>query len=87
MTAAKGTFTAIKLQVRQRPVDFHRVVIHFANGADQKVELRNTIRAGGESRVIDIDGANRVIRSIDFWYDAKTLGRGGRAAIRVMGRQ
>ena len=48
VTAAKGTFTAIKLQVRQRPVDFHRVVIHFANGADQKVELRNTIRAGGE---------------------------------------
>jgi hypothetical protein len=87
VTGAKGTFTAVKFEVRQRAVDFHRVVIHFANGGDQNVELRNTIRAGGESRVIDIDGADRVIRSIDFWYDAKTLGRGGRAIVRVLGRR
>ena len=86
VTGAKGTFTAVKFEVRQRAVDFHRVVIHFANGGDQNVELRNTIRAGGESRVIDIDGANRVIQSIDFWYDAKTLGRGGRATVRALGR-
>ena len=87
VTGARGTFTAVKFEVRQRAVDFHRVVIHFANGGDQNVELRNTIRAGGESRVIDIDGADRVIRSIDFWYDAKTLGRGGRATVRVLGRR
>jgi hypothetical protein len=86
VTGAKGTFTAVKFEVRGHAVDFHRVVIHFANGGDQNVELRNTIRAGGESRVIDIDGRDRVIRSIDFWYDAKTLGRGGRAVVRVLGR-
>jgi hypothetical protein len=86
VTGAKGNFTAIKIEVQRRAVDFHRVVIHFRNGGDQNVELRNTIRAGGESRVIDIDGADRVIRSIDFWYDAKTLGRGQRAMVRVLGR-
>lgn len=67
-------------------MDFRRVTIHFANGDDQTVELRATIPAGGESRVIDIDGANRVIREVEFWYDAKTLGRGGRALVRVLGR-
>ena len=71
MTAAKGTFTAIKLQVRQRPW----ISIVWSSTSPtapiRKVELRNTIRAGGESRVIDIDGANRVIRSIDFKYDAR----------------
>lgn len=87
VTPPKGTFTAVKFEVQRHAVDFHRVVIHFANGGDQKVELRNSIRAGGETRAIDIDGANRVIRSIDFWYDAKTLGRGGRAAVRVFGRR
>ncbi len=86
VTGAKGTFTAVKFEVQRHAVDFHRVVIHFANGGDQNVELRNTIRAGGETRVIDIDGRDRVIRSIDFWYDAKTLGRGGRAVVRVLGR-
>jgi hypothetical protein len=83
---AKGDFTAIKLEVQRRAVDFHRVVIHFRNGDDQKVELRNTIGANGESRVMDIEGRDRVIRSIDFWYDARSLGRGGRAVVRVLGR-
>ncbi len=87
VTGARGNFTAVKFEVQRRAVDFHRVVIHFGNGNDQNVELRNTIRAGGETRVIDIEGGDRVIRSIDFWYDAKTLGRGGRATVRVLGRR
>ena len=85
--AAKGNFTAIKLEVQRRAVGFHRVVIHFAKGDDQKVELRNTIGANGESRVIDVDGRDRVIRSIDFLYDAQSLTRGGRAVVRVLGRR
>jgi hypothetical protein len=84
--AAKGDFTAIKIEVRRRAVNFKRVVIHFRNGDDQKVELRDTIAANGESRVIDIDGKDRVIRAIDFWYDAQSLGRGGQATVRVLGR-
>ena len=84
--AAKGDFTAIRIEVRRRAVNFKRVVIHFRNGDDQKVELRDTIAANGESRVIDIDGKDRVIRAIDFWYDAQSLGRGGQATVRVLGR-
>ncbi|MEQ1869078.1 MAG: hypothetical protein ABL961_03540 [Vicinamibacterales bacterium] len=87
VTAARGTFTGVKFEVARHAVDFHRVVIHFGNGADQKVEMRDTIRAGGETRNIDIDGANRVIRSIEFWYDANTIGRGGRAVVRVLGHR
>jgi hypothetical protein len=87
VTAAKGDFKAIKFEVIGRAVDFHRAVIHFANGADQNVELRHTIPAGGQSRVIDIVGRDRVIRSIDFWYDAKTIAKGGRANVRALGRR
>lgn len=83
----RGSFSAVKFEVRRHGVDFHRVVIHFANGEDQRVELRNSIPAGGETRVIDIDGADRIITSIDFWYDAKTLGRGRSAAVRSLGRR
>ncbi len=87
VSGVRGTFTAVKFEVQRHAVDFQRVVIHFGNGDDQKVELRDTIRAGGETRVIDIEGANRVIRSIDFWYDANTIGRGGRAVVRALGRR
>jgi hypothetical protein len=87
VTSSRGTFDAVRFEVRGRAVDFHRVVIQFANGGDQSVELRDTIRAGGESRVIDVEGRDRVIQRIDFWYDASTVGRGGRATVRVLGRR
>lgn len=83
----KGAFTAIKLEVQRRAVSFRRVVIKFRSGEDQKVELRETIGANGESRVLEIEGKDRVIRSIEFWWDAQSLGRGGQATVRVMGRQ
>ena len=86
VTGNRGSFTAVRLDVLRHAVDFHRVVIHFASGAAQKLELRNSIPAGGSSRVIDIDGANRVIKSIDFWYDAKTLRKGVSATVRALGR-
>ena len=86
VTGARGSFNAIKLEVSVHAVDFQRVVIHFRNGEDQKVELRNTIPAGGSSRDIDIEGANRIIKSIDFWYDAHTIGKGGHAVVKTFGR-
>ncbi len=85
VTASRGDFTKIKLVVQRAPVDFHKVVVHYANGGDQEVELRNTIPAGGESRAIDLRGDDRNIRSVEFWYDARTI-RGRRAVIRLLGR-
>jgi hypothetical protein len=85
--AARGTFRAVRLDVSGHAVDFQKVVIHFHNGGDQNVGLKHTIAAGGSSRVIDVEGANRTITSIEFWYDAKTMGRGGRALVKAMGRR
>jgi hypothetical protein len=44
----------------------------------------NTIAAGGETRAIDLEGNDRVIRSVEFWYDANTI-RGRQAQVRVYG--
>jgi hypothetical protein len=84
VTITRGDFRAIKLTVQRTAVDFRRVVVHFRNGEDQPVELRATIPAGGESRVIDLSGGDRVIRSVEFWYDARSRGR--QAIVRVLGR-
>jgi hypothetical protein len=81
---SRGDFRRIKFTVQRSSVDFHRVVVHFGNGADQRIDIRQTIPAGGETRAIDLDGRDRVIRSIDFWYDANTL-RGRDAQVRVFG--
>ena len=84
VTNDRGTFRQIKIKVERHGVDFRRVVVHFGNGSDQSVDMRGTIRAGGETRAIDLEGTNRVIRSVEFWYDANTRGR--RAVVRLYGK-
>ena len=84
VTVARGDFKRIKLSVQRAAVDFHKVVVHFANGGKQEIELRHTIPAGGESRAIDLDGKDRIITRVEFWYDAKTS-RGRKAVVRLFG--
>jgi len=86
VTASRGTFTAVRFDVAGHAVDFHSVVIHFANGGDQRIEFKHTIPAGGSSRVVDIEGKDRAIKSIDFWYEAKSMNRGAKATVTAMGR-
>ena len=85
VTAARGTFRALKIMVEERGVQFRDVKIHFADGQVQDVAIRKVIPAGGESRRIDIRGRDRVVRSVEFWYDAQALG-GKRATVKVYGQ-
>jgi hypothetical protein len=84
--AHHGTFQAIKLVVKGAPVHFIDVKVHFANGGVQDVSLRTVVPAGGESRVIGLEGGDRVIDRVEFWYETQTLARGKKAVVRVFGR-
>lgn len=86
VTAAKGDFESIKLEVRDHAVHFLDVKIHFANGETQDVEVRRVVPAGGETREIDVRGKERVIRSVEFWYEAETRRRRRRARVQLYGR-
>jgi hypothetical protein len=85
VTATRGDFHRLQLRVLERPVQFHKVVVHFGNGESQELELREVIRAGGRSRAIDLSGGDRVIRTIDLWYDAQSVAGKG-ALVRVFGQ-
>ena len=86
VTAARRDLNAIKLVVERAPVHFVSVKIHFGNGEMQEVELRSLVPAGGESRAIDVAGAERIIRRVEFWYEAETVRRHKGAVIRLYGR-
>ncbi len=86
VTADRGEFTAVKVEVRKHAVDFHRFVVTYGNGDTDVLEVRRTIPAGGETRSLDFKGGRRVIKRIDFWYDARTLG-GKRAVVRALGHR
>ena len=65
---ARGAFTALQLGIKGGEIDFERVVVHFENGGQQELEVRDHIRAGGKTRVIDLPGERRRIASVEFWY-------------------
>jgi hypothetical protein len=82
----RGTFDALRLEVRRVPIRFYDMKVHYGNGSVQDVDLRDVISAGGHSRVIDLRGDERAIRRVTFRYEARSPGR-RRAVIRLWGRK
>lgn len=64
----RGMFRQIQLRVTGAAIEFQRVVVHFENGADHELEIRDRIPQGGRTREIDLPGDRRRIRSVEFWY-------------------
>ena len=86
VSAKKGVFKKIKFKVKRRKVTFRDVKVHFANGDVQDVALRREIPAGGQTRDIDLEGKNRVITKVVFWYNTTSV-RGKRAKVQLLGER
>jgi hypothetical protein len=86
VTQAKGEYRAIQVRVAKGPIEFARMVVHFATGTSEDIAIRDRIPAGGQTRVIDLPGARRIIESVEFWY-AKANWRENRPMVRLWGRR
>ena len=83
---ARGGFRAIQLRVSGGAIEFQRVVVHFENGADTEVEVRDRVRSGGTTRAIDLPGDQRRVRSVEIWYGKEGWGR-RRPSLTIYGRR
>ncbi|MHA7944968.1 hypothetical protein ACJOV8_017995 [Formosa sp. 3Alg 14/1] len=77
-------YRKLKFKVRDAPVNIQRMVVTYDNGAPEKIDTRFDIPKNGESRVIDLRGGKRKLRSIEFWYDTKGI-LNGKADVTVYG--
>ncbi len=84
--AEKGTFTKIRFRVRRSGVNFHDVKVYFANGEVFDVSLKTFIKAGEQTRIIDLPGKNRKIDKVVFWYDTDGVKK-GKGKVKLFGRQ
>ena len=80
-------FRRIKFKVTDSPVKIHKLVVTYDDaGLPENIETRFDIPKGGESRIIDLRGGKRKIRTIEFWYDTKGL-LNGKADVTVFGQK
>lgn len=85
VTGNEGRFEAIQIRVKRSAINMHKCVVHFGDGTEQEVELKNNFRAGDESRIINLEGNNRIIRKVVFWYDTKN-NRKNTAVVELWGK-
>jgi len=79
----EGKFTKLTLYVERSDLELLDFEITFGNKERFHPEVRHVFREGSRTRVIDLPGDERVIKSIDLRY--KNLPGGGRARVEVWG--
>jgi hypothetical protein len=82
---SEGRFRQLQIRVYDAPVEFQRVVVHFKNGADEELQFRERINAGGQTQPLDLRGYERVIKSVEFWYEKARWGE-RRPTVALFGR-
>lgn len=82
---ADRAYSAIRLRVFNAPVEFLNVQVHFRNGGQREVDVRQLIEKGGATRIIDLPGEKRFIEKIVFWYKTPALAK-ERATVQVWAR-
>ncbi len=81
----EGRFRALQIKVDRAPVEFRHVVVHYANGTNEEVQVRQKIPAGGSTRDIDLRGADRAVESVEIWYERANYGS-RQPRVRLYGR-
>jgi hypothetical protein len=81
-----GQFRAIRLRVRNAPIEIFDLRVVFGNGTAQNIRVRQVIPQGGETRGIDLAGTNRGIDRIDVLYRSIPTFK-GRAEVCIDGMQ
>jgi hypothetical protein len=78
-----GVFTKLTLNVERSELELLDFEITFGNGEKFSPKVRHSFKEGARTRVIDLPGDKRVIKSIELRY--KNLPGGGKAKVEVWG--
>jgi hypothetical protein len=82
--ADEGRFEALKFQVFGNRVAFAEVRVVFGNGTSQILNVREHMRPGDMSPAYDLEKQHRLIRRIEFLYQAEKPWKGD-ATIKIYG--
>ena len=78
-------FRKLKFKVKNASLNMRQVVVTYEDGAPQRIDVKENLAAGAETRVIDLHGGKRSIRTIEFWYETKN-NKGDKAEVVAFGQ-
>jgi hypothetical protein len=82
---AAGRYRYLQIRVKDAPIQFDRIVVHYGNGQAETLQVRDVIRAGGHSRAIALQG-DRIVQSFELWY-AKAKPGSSKPALTLWGQR
>ncbi len=82
---AEGRFKSIRLKVTGNRVHMMDLKVVYANGQPDDIPVREEIRAGGQTRPLDLKGERRAIRRVEMVYRSEPNFR-GQATVCVEGQ-
>jgi hypothetical protein len=83
---SEGRFKRIKLKVSGNEIEMRDLKVVYGSGKVDDLPVREKIRAGGETRAIDLQGHKTTIREIQLSYASKPSFK-GMATVEVWGLQ
>ncbi|WP_316632942.1 hypothetical protein [uncultured Flavobacterium sp.] len=67
-------YRKIKIKVTDSPLNLQKMIVRYDDGgAPENIEIVQNIPKNGESRVIDLRGGKRKLKSVEFWYNTKGI--------------
>ena len=79
-----GRYRFLQIRVKNAPIQFDHIVVHYGNGEPQTIAVRDVIRAGGKSRAIELQG-DRFVQSFELWY-ARAIPGSAKPALTLWGK-
>jgi hypothetical protein len=72
----EGRFKSIRLQVSGNKVYMNDLKVVYSNGEPDDIPVRAEIRAGGQTRALDLRGERRAIKAIEMQYRSQPSFKG-----------
>ena len=85
VTGPRDNYRKLKFKVKNAALNMRQVVVTYDDGAPERLEVKENLAAGAETRVIDLHGGKRSIRTIEFWYETKN-NKGDKAEVVAFGQ-
>jgi hypothetical protein len=74
-------FRNLRVKAQKQDIEMKDMDVYYEDGSKDDVEVKSTIKAGGQSRPLSIDGGKRIKR-VEFSYSSE--GKGDNKAIVIL---